>query len=113
MVSGITSESQTYDELVAGPVQEFYGTIDAAATCAIGQVLEFDTTGNNWINYTSGSAKPAYAVCAEAKTLSADTRCRMIVGGCVRKDKLDSTAQADAEIEGALIGSGIIPLTGN
>lgn len=112
MASGVTSETQSYDELIAGEVKTFMCLVDSAATAAVGQVLEFDATGNNFVNYTSGSAKNAYVVCAEAKTLTADTRVLCIVSGEVRLGSLDATAQADDEIEGALLGSGIIPLTG-
>jgi len=112
MASGVTSETQSYDELAAGEVKVFYCEVDSAATAAVGQVLEFDTTGNNYVDYTSGSAKQSYVVCAEAKTLSGDTRVKCIVGGEVRLDNLDATAQADDEIECALLGCGIRPLTG-
>ena len=112
MASGIDSQSQSYAELAAGDVELFYCLVDSAATAAVGQVLEFDATGNNFVDFTSGSAKNAYVVCAEAVTLSADTRVKCIVAGKVRLLKLDATAQADAEIEAALLGSGIIPVTG-
>jgi len=79
---------------------------------AVGQVLEFNTTTNDFVAYTSGSAANAYAVLGEAAADSASQqRVLAIVRGDVRKDKLDATAQADAEIEGALLGSGIRPLT--
>jgi len=109
---GIDSQSQSYAELSAGAVSLFYALVDSAATAAVGQVLQFDTSGNNYVNFTSTCTAQSYIVCAEAKTLTADTRVKCIVGGYVRKDKLDSTAQADPEIEAALLKCGIFPLTG-
>lgn len=109
---GITSESQAYNELIAGRVETHAVDVKASeGALAVGQVLEFDTTSNKFQKYTSGSTKPAYAVVAEAETIgAAGGRVVAIVQGRVNKNKLDATAQADAEIEGALLGSGIIPV---
>lgn len=107
---GITTDAGAIDNLIAGPVKTFACLLDSAATAAKGQVLEFDTTGKNFVNYTSGSAKPPYVVCAEDVTLTADTRVLCIVSGDVTKTELDATAQADGEIEAALLKSGIRPL---
>lgn len=112
MASGISSQSQAYDELAAGEVRLFHCLVDSAATAVIGQVFQWDASGNNFQDYTSAATKVAYVVCAEAKTLSADTRVLCIVWGDVRLDKLDATSQADDEIEAALLQNGIRPLSG-
>lgn len=109
---GVTIQSDgALKQLVAGDAIEHFLELDAAATCAVGQVIQYNTTEDNWDDYTSGMAASLYAVVAEAKTLSGDTFCRCIVKGKVRKSKLDSTAQADAEIDVALLKSGIVPVT--
>ena len=54
-----------------------------------------------------------YAVVAENKTLGGDTKVSCVVAGRVRKAALDATAQADAEIETALLKSGIIAVGDN
>lgn len=107
---GVSSETDTADNLVAGDKKKIPLLVDAAVGTKVrGQVVEFDTTGNNFQAYTSGSAKPAYAVLAEAIAISADTYCLCYVTGSeLNKNALDATAQADAEIEAALLGSGII-----
>ena len=105
--------TQAYDELVAGQARQQRLLVDSAATAAVGQVLQWDASGNNFVDYTNGAAAICYAVCAEDLTLSADTRVLCLVSGSdVRKDKLDSTAQADDEIEAALLSSGIRPISG-
>jgi len=109
MAGGITNINQSVDELKAGPVKTAHLLLDAAATAALGQVIQFNTTENNYDDYTAGSTAQHYAVVAEAKTLAADTRVLCIVQGEVKLNKLDSTAQADDEIEAALLKSGIIP----
>lgn len=106
---GITSESQSFNNLVVRDAVYASLLLDAAATCAVGQVVQYDTTANNFVDFTSDVTAELYAVVAETKTLSADTQCLCIVKGEVRKSELDATAQADAEIDVALIKSGIIP----
>lgn len=109
-MAAITSESQAYNELVAGEVQEDYLVADADnATVAIGQVFEYDPTGHNFQNKTTaGVSKGPYAVCAEAKTITADTAVRCIVRGAVNFNKLDATSKADDDIKAALQASGIL-----
>ena len=87
--------------------------LDAAATAAVGQVVQYNTTEDNWDDYTSGMAASVYAVVAEDKTLSGDTKVSCVVKGQVRLAKLDATAQADAEILIALQKSGIIAVADN
>jgi hypothetical protein len=108
---GITSESASVNNLIAGEVKTMAVDIKASeGALAIGQVLAFDTSSNKFIKYVSGSTAPAYAVCAEEITIGAGGgRALAIVRGEVNKGALDATAQADPEIEGALLGSGIIP----
>lgn len=110
---GVTTQSATLQQLMAGECEVFPMLLDSTATAALGQVLQYDTTGDNYINYTSSMASASYVVCAEAVTLSADTRVACIVKGRVRKTQLDATAQADAEIDVALVKSGIIPVKNN
>ena len=107
---GLTTETPTLQQLKVADCVEHYLLADAAATVAVGQVLQYNTTEDNWDDYTSGMAAALYVVCAEAKTISADTLVRCIVKGSVRKTALDATAQADDEIDVALIKSGIIPV---
>ena len=111
MAIGLTSESQSYIELIAGAVKEFYCLVDSLATVAVGQVFQWDAGGNNFIDYTSGSGANAYAICAEAKTIGTDTRVRCIVCGEINKNALNDVAQLDPEIEAALLRMCIIPLT--
>lgn len=114
MESGITSEAQAYEELVAGEVDIAYLTADAtngvtAGTTVVGQVFEYEPTGHNYINKTTaGVGKPPYVVCAEAKAITVDTAVKCIVRGKVNLNKLDATSQADADIKAALLMSGII-----
>ena len=110
---GVSSQSATLQQLMAGPCEVFPMLVDSAATAAVGQVLQYDATGDNYINYTSSNAALSYVVCTEAVTLGGDTRVLCIVSGRVRKTQLDATAQADAEIDSALVKSGIIPVGNN
>lgn len=110
---GVTTQSATLQQLIAGPVEIFPMLVDSAATAAVGQVLQYDATGNNYVDYTSSNAALSYVVCAEAVTLGGDTRVACIVQGRVRKTQLDATAQADAEIDSALVKHGIIPVGNN
>ena len=105
----IANEAQSYSELIAGEVDVAVLPVDEAATVAPGQVYQYDGTDHNWINYTSGFAAPAYAICREpAKTITVDTNVLCIVAGYVNKSKLDATAQADPDIRNALLKSQII-----
>lgn len=110
---GIGSESDTLQQLVFQDVIYHPLLIDSLVPCVVGQVVQYNTTNDNWDAYTSGMAASQYAVIAEGKTLSGDTKVSCVVKGSVRKSKLDSTAKADAEIDVALIKSGIIPVTDN
>jgi len=113
MTLGITPETGTQDNIAAGEVKTLAVLVKAAeGAIAIGQVLAFDNVSNAFIKYVSGSAAPAYAVAIEAVTVTAAARVMAIVKGAVTLGELDATAQADPEIEGALLGSGIIPRTG-
>ena len=108
---GITTQSDgALAQLVAGECVIHPLLLDAAVTCAVGQVVQYNTTNDNWDDYTSSMAAALYAVVAENKTLSGDTNVLCIVKGKVRKTALDATAQADAEIDIALLKSGIIPV---
>lgn len=107
-----TLETQSLDELVAGHVEYAYLTADAAATVAKGQVFEYNATAHNFVNKTTaGVGKPPYVVCAEAKTIAADTAVKCIVRGRVNKNKLDTTSKADADIVAALLTSGIMAVS--
>lgn len=115
MAEGIDSQAQTYEELIAGDVEVFYCLLDTAATAAVGQVLKYDQAAYNFVDATDivpGANGTPVVVCAEAKTLSADTRVKCIVRGRVRKDKLDTASQAFNHIEALLLNSGIIPVSG-
>ena len=104
---GITTNTAAVNDLIIQDVRYMTLTLDAAATAAVGQVVQYNTTEDNYDDYTSGMAATHYAVVAEAQTLSGDTAITCIVAGEVRKTQLDATAQADAEIEVALLTSGI------
>jgi hypothetical protein len=97
-------------QLVAGECIEHFLKIDELVPVVVGQVVQYNTTEDNFDAYTSGMAATMYAVIAEDKTIAADTVCRCIVKGKVRKKKLDSVAQADLEIDVALIKCGNIPV---
>ncbi len=105
---GVTSESQAFDNLVVRDVKYASLLVDSAATCAKGQVLQWDASANNFVDFTSTADATLYVVCAEDKTLSGDTQCLCIVAGEVRMSELDATAQADAEIIPALLKGNII-----
>lgn len=108
---GITTQSDgALQQLKVRECIEHYLLIDALVPVVVGQVVQYNTTNDNFDAYTSGMAASLYAVIAEAKTIGADTLCRCIVSGIVRKTALDATAQADAEIDVALIKCGIIPV---
>jgi hypothetical protein len=104
---GVTEESQAFENLVVKDGVYNSLLLDSTATCAIGQVVQYDQSANNFVNYTSADGATQYAVVAEAKSLSGDTQCLCLVRGEVRLSELDSTAQADAEIVVALNKSGI------
>jgi len=106
---GLTTQSDTLDQLIVQNCILHPLLIDAAVTVAKGQVVQYNTTNDNWDAYTSGMAASLYAVIAETRTIGADALCMCIVSGIVRKSALDATAKADAEIDIALIKSGIIP----
>lgn len=106
---GLTTQSDTLNQLVIDECIYHPLLIDSAVTVAIGQVVQYNTTNDNWDAYTSGMAASLYAVIAETRTIGADSLCMCIVKGLVRKSALDATAKADAEIDIALIKSGIIP----
>lgn len=110
---GVTSQSEDLQQLIRGPVEMHSVLVDSAATAAIGQVLQYDATGDNYVDYTSSMAAAHYVVCAENKTLGGDTQVMCIICGRVCKTKLDATAQADAEIGTALLKHGIIPVLDN
>lgn len=110
---GLTTQSASLRQLIAGPVEYRSLLLDAAATAAVGQVVQYNTTNNNYDDFTSDVTAEHYAVVAEAKTLAADTMVSCIVSGRVRKAALDATAQADDEIETALLKSGIIAVGDN
>lgn len=105
---GVTSESQALQNLIVSDPRYMHLKLDAAATAAVGQVIQYNTTEDNWDDYTAGMAAEQYAIVAETKTISGDTFVSCLVKGEVRKAALDATAQADAEIEVALLKSGII-----
>ncbi len=108
----MTTETQAYNELVAGPVKIMDLLCEGSGTVAytIGQVLEFDSaTNHNFKKYVSGCAAHAYAVVAATTTLTADGYISCIVSGEVNFYKLDATAQADVDIVAALLKAGIIP----
>lgn len=106
---GLTTQSDTLNQLIIQDCIIHPLLIDAAVTVAHGQVVQYNTTNDNWDAYTSGMAASLYAVIAETRTIGADALCQCIVKGIVRKSALDATAQADAEIDIALVKSGIIP----
>lgn len=113
MAIGLTSESMAYDELVAGPVLTKAVQCDVLATVSRGQVYQWDATGNNFVDYVSGSAANAYAICAERddRTLSEDGEVICIVQGDVNKNGLNDVAELDPEIDAAMIQQGIRLLT--
>lgn len=97
-------------QLIVGDCIEHPLKISSACPVVVGQVVQYNTTNDEFDAYTSGMAASMYAVIVEDRTIAADTMCRCIVKGKVRKTKLDATAQGDPEIEIALIKSGIIPV---
>lgn len=111
MAEGITSQSQTYQDLIAGEVVTKSLPVDSTATIAVGQVLKYDSTGHNYVtasNIAPDAAGMPLVVCLEAKTLTGDDYAVCIVQGHVNKAALDSTSQTFADIEAALQCSGII-----
>lgn len=109
--SGVTSESQAHDDLIAGAVEILPILVDSTATVAKGQVFEYDATGHNSVNKTTaGVSKGPYAVCTETRTIAGDSRVSCIVAGKVRFDALDATSKADADIKAALRSSGIFAI---
>jgi hypothetical protein len=106
---GLTTQSDTLNQLIIQDCIIHPLLIDSLVTVAHGQVVQYNTTNDNWDAYTSGMAASLYAVIAEARTIGADALCQCIVSGVVRKSALDATAQADAEIDVALLKSGIVP----
>ena len=110
---GISSETDTLQQLIVEDCSLNNLLIDAAVPCVVGQVVQYNVTNDNYDAYTSGMAATHYAVIAEDKTLSGDTLCACIISGKVRKVKLDATAQADAEINTALSKHGIIAVIDN
>lgn len=110
---GVSAQSEDLEQLIRGECEIHSVLVDSAATAAVGQVLQYDASGDNYVDYTSSMAAAHYVVCAEAKTLSGDTKVACIISGRVAKAKLDATAQADAEIETALLKHGIIPVVDN
>lgn len=94
-------------DLIAGSVQITLLPLDSLATKAVGQVLVYDSSANNWVNYASGVNGDAYAVCFEASDSVADASFLCITKGDVDKSKLDATSKADADIEAALLSSGM------
>jgi hypothetical protein len=107
---GIDSESAAIRNLIAGGVKTKSVAVKASeGALTAGQVLEFSADDDAFKKYVSGSAANAYAVVAEPVTIGAAGGYAVcIVQGSVNKSALDATAQADAEIEAALLGSGII-----
>lgn len=106
---GLTTQSDTLNQLIIQDCIIHPLLIDAAVTVAVGQVVQYNTTNDNWDAFTSGMAAALYAVIAETRTISGDSLCQCIVSGVVRKAALDATAKADAKIDIALIKSGIVP----
>jgi hypothetical protein len=109
MSLGVSTSTAAADNLAAGPVKTMTLALDSTVGTAVrGQVLEFDTSGDNWVKYTSGSAKKC-AVLWENVVLTADGYALCAVTGSeVNRNDLDATAKADGEIVAALLGSGII-----
>lgn len=106
---GITTQSDTLNQLIIQDCIIHPLLIDVLVPVVPGQVVQYNTTNDNWDAYTSGMAASLYAVIAETRTIAADALCQCIVSGVVRKSALDATAQADAEIDIALLKSGIVP----
>lgn len=106
---GLTTQSDTLNQLIIQDCVIHPLLIDVLVPVAHGQVVQYNTTNDNWDAYTSGMAASLYAVIAEARTISGDSLCQCIVKGTVRKAALDATAKADAEIDIALLKSGIVP----
>lgn len=108
---GLTTQNDgALEQLKVRDCIEHYLLIDSAVTVAVGQVVQYNTTNDRWDAYTSSMAAALYAVIAETKTISGHTLCRCIVKGVVRKSGLDAVAKADAEIDIALLKSGIVPI---
>lgn len=113
---GLTTQAtQALHQLKAGPVLTAALTVASGATPSIGQVLKYDTTDHKWEDFSAFSAGDILAIFADTlvhdtdgTALSADTVCGCIVWGEVNKTALDATAQADDDIEAALIENGII-----
>lgn len=105
---GIDSVSNALKEVAAGGEFEVMPLkLDEDATAAIGQVLQYNASEHNFVNRTTGVTSGPYAVCLEAKTLTADTFCVCLVEGDVNLKALDATSQAEADIVGALLSQGI------
>lgn len=99
--------------LELGPCETKSLLVDAAATPTVGQVLQYDATAENWVDFTAYSASGEYAIYndPDTDTLAEDTACTCIVAGTVNLAALDATAQADTDIEAALLGSDILAET--
>ncbi len=109
--SGVTSETQAYDDLIAGEVVILGLTVDSAATVEKGQVYEYDPSAQNWVNIkTAGVGKGPYAVCTETRTIVADSKVSCIVGGKVRRAALNAGSLAKVDLDADLILSGIYPI---
>lgn len=89
-------------ERLALPIKASEGAI------ARGQVLEYDDTAHAWKKYTSGHTGK-YAIAYEAGTITDSVNLLCIIKGQVNVLALDATAQADPDIDAALLGSGLIP----
>ncbi len=109
---GVTSETDVADNLVAGDLKKRPVPVDAGVgTASRGQVLQWDSDGDNWVAYTAGSAG-IYVVLAEDIVITVDTVAEAYVTGSdLNLSSMDQTAQDDAEIIPALLSSGIIART--
>lgn len=108
---GISSDTSEYDDIIQGDAYITYETLDSTATCAKGQVLMWDASGNNFVDGTDEAAV-AFAVCLETRTLGGDEQARVLRKGKVLKTALDSTSQSDLDLLQALVSAGILPVLG-
>jgi hypothetical protein len=105
---GLDTTAVAVSALEAGPCDKMLLPIDGAVTKAVGQVVQYNTTNNNYDAFTSDVTAQHYAVLAEASDSVADGNFLCIVRGKVKLNALDTTSKADAEIKTALAKCGII-----
>jgi len=81
--------------------------LDAGATAALGQVVQYDGGANKYADATDATGIH-YGVVIEAKTLSGDAPVMCVIQGKVFKNALDSVTKANPDMIAKLLAQGII-----